>query len=89
MIFKGQRTIFKERTFQQCTATYGLVFVRQSNGDFMPTLRARPLAVTGLIYHACSIGNILMSPIQRIGYGNYGMHCVAYCAIFCVYAALL
>ena len=30
MIFKGQQTILKERTFQQCTATKGLVFVRQS-----------------------------------------------------------
>ena len=29
MIFKGQQTILKERTFQQFTATKGLVFVRQ------------------------------------------------------------
>ena len=30
LIFKGQRTILKERAFQQCKATKGLVFVSQS-----------------------------------------------------------
>ena len=28
---KGQRTVLKERAFQQCTATLGLVFVRRSS----------------------------------------------------------
>ena len=30
IIFEGRRTILKERAFQQCIATQGLVFVRQS-----------------------------------------------------------
>ena len=30
IIFEGRRTILKERAFQQCIATWGSVFVRQS-----------------------------------------------------------